>query len=391
MANRTDVSTAQETASWAGVASLSLGILAIVMSEFLPASLLTSISADLDVSEGATGQSVTVTAVAAAFSALLTSVVLPRADRRHVVQGLMVLAIASNLVVAVAPNLFVLLLARVLLGLALGGFWAMATSMAASLVPADHIGRALTVINAGVSAAAVAAIPLGTWLGDVWGWRQVFVLAAGFGVLALVTQIITLPRVLPTTSNGLGTLGETLRSRVVVIGLVAILLIFSGHFGGFTYIRPAVESMSGIDAGGLAALLLAFGVATFIGTAISGPLADRVLPVAVASFPVLAGAGMLVMLASGGSTAGLYVAVALWGLGYGGLPTSVLTWGARVEPDRLEQIGGLIVTACSIAIAVGAIIGGVLVDNTSDTTPLLVGGIAVIAGAAVIASLRTKN
>jgi predicted MFS family arabinose efflux permease len=383
--------TSREPAAWAGVVSLSLGILAIVMSEFLPASLLTRISGDLGVSEGAAGQSVTVTALAAAVSALSISVVLPRADRRRVMIGLMVLAIVSNLIVAIAPNLAVLLLARVLLGIALGGFWAMATSMAAHMVPTDHIGRALTVVNTGVSAAAVAAVPLGAWLGDVWGWRQVFVLAAGVAFLALLVQVATLPHILPTTTNGLGALGATLRSRVVMIGLAAVLLIFSGHFGGFTYIRPAVENMSDIGAGGLATLLLVFGVANFVGTAISGPLADRALPVAVAIFPALVSAGMFVMLGTDGGTVGLVIAVVLWGFGFGGLPTSMLSWGARVEPDRLEQIGGLIVTACSVAIALGALVGGLLVDNASETAPLLAGGIAAIAGAAVISSLRTKR
>ena len=109
-------------ASWAGVVSLGLGIFAIVMAEFLPASLLPRIAGDLAVSTGAAGQAVSVTAFAAALSALLISVVLPRADRRRVKIGLTLLAAVSSLIVALAPNLAVLLAARLLLGVALGGF-----------------------------------------------------------------------------------------------------------------------------------------------------------------------------------------------------------------------------------------------------------------------------
>ncbi|AWB94079.1 MFS transporter [Aeromicrobium chenweiae] len=361
------------------------------MSEFLPASLLPRIAEDLDVSEGAAGQSVTVTAIAGAVSALLIAVVLPRADRRRVMLGLTVLAIMSDLLVALAPDLVVLLGARVLLGIALGGFWAMAAAMAAQLVPADRIGRALTVINAGVSVAAVVAVPLGAWLGDVWGWRGVFLLGAGIALLALVVQAATLPSVAAPVTGGLRVLASTLRSRTVVIGLVAVLLIFGGHFGGYTYIRPATESMTDIDAGGLAALLLVFGVASVVGTMLSGPLADRALRVTVFLFPAAAALGMLVMVGTSGSTVGLYVAAVLWGFGFGGVPTAVLSWGARTEPDRLEQIGGLIVTVCNIAIAVGAVVGGLLVDRSADSSPLLVGGIAVASGAVVIASLRTTR
>jgi predicted MFS family arabinose efflux permease len=370
-------------ASWAGVFSLSLGIFAIVMSEFLPASLLPRIADDLRVSDGAAGQAVSVTAFAAALSALLISVVLPRADRRRVKIGLTLLAVLSNLTVAAAPNLFVLLPARLLLGVALGGFWAMATSMAAHLVPAHHLGRALTVVNSGVAAATVAAVPLGAWLGDVWGWRQVFLLGAGVALLALIVQAMTLPSVMPSGTGGLRALGSVLRSRVVLAGLLAILLIFGGHFSGFTYIRPAAESLSGIDAGGFAVLLLVFGVANFLGTAAAGPLADRSPRIGVFLFPAVLGAGMLVM-----NAGGLFVAAAIWGFGFGGVPTTVLSWGARTQPERLEQIGGVIVTVCNVAIALGAVVGGLLVDGVSAGTPLLVGGLTAIVGAVALTTAR---
>lgn len=391
MTTTTQASTKQEPAQWAAVVSLSLGILAIVMSELLPASLLPRMADDLGVSEGAAGQSVTVTAIAGAFAALFISVVLPQADRRRVMIGLTLLAAISNLIVAAAPNLTVLLLARVLLGISLGGFWAMATAMAGHLVPANHMGRALTVINAGVSIAAVAAVPLGAWLGDVWGWRGVFVLGAGAAVLALLVQAATLPHISPTATatSGLRELGSTVRRPAVFIGLIAILLIFSGHFSGFTYIRPALESIADIDTGGLAILLLAFGVANVLGTTVSGPLADRSIRTAVLLFPALVGAGVLLMVLAGDLTFGMYAAAVLWGFGFGGVPTSVLTWGAKTEPTRLEQIGGLIVTACNLAIAAGAVIGGVLVDNVAAGAPLVVGGISAIVGAIVIASLRS--
>lgn len=383
--------TAHHPGSWAGVVSLGLGIFAIVMSEFLPASLLPLMAGGLAVSVGEAGLAVSVTAFAGALSALLISVVLPRADRRRVMLGLTVLAIVSDVLVASAPNLVVLLAARVLLGVALGGFWAMATAMAAHLVHPDHVGRALTVINAGVAVATVAAVPLGAWLGGVWGWRSVFLLGAGVAVLALVVQASTLPSVQPSAGSGLRALGAVLRSRVVLIGLLAILLVFGGHFSGFTYVRPAAQGLSGIDGGGFAMLLLVFGIANFLGTSLSGPVADRAPRLGVLLFPAVLGIGMLVMVATGQSIAGLFLAAALWGLGFGGVPTTVLSWGARVEPARLEQIGGVIVTVCNIAIAIGASLGGLLVDGIGSSTPLLAGGIAALVGAAVLTSLRSRR
>jgi DHA1 family purine ribonucleoside efflux pump-like MFS transporter len=89
--------------------------------------------------------------------------------------------------------------------------------------------------------------------------------------------------------------------------------------------------------------------------------------------------------------AGLFTATVLWGFGFGGIPTTVLTWGARAEPARLEQIGGLIVTVCNIAIALGAVTGGVLVDNVAANVPLLIGGITAIVGAALLTTLRQPH
>ena len=195
----------------------------------------------------------------------------------------------------------------------------------------------------------------------------------------------------PTGSTGLKELATVLRSRVVLAGLFAILLVFSGHFGGFTYIRPAVESMSDIGAGGgLALLLLVFGIASFVGTLLAGPVADGAPRVGILVFPSVLAVGMSVMFATGDSLAGLFIAAALWGFGFGGVPTTALSWGGRVEPARLEQIGGLIVTVCNVAVAVGAGLGGALVDGVAPVMPLLVGSAAAAVGALLLTSLRDR-
>ncbi|MBM2620841.1 MFS transporter [Actinoplanes sp. LDG1-06] len=378
-------------AAWAGVVSLSLGFFAFVMAEFLPASLLPRIAGDLGVSPGAAGQTVTVTAVGAGLAGLLLPAWLPRVDRRHVTLGLTVAAIVSNVLVALAPNLPVMLAARLILGVALGGYWALAIAMVAQLVPGDRLGRAVTVINAGVSVATIAAVPLGTWLGELWGWRAVFLLGGGVAVLALVAQAVTLPGVAPQAVGGLRALGSALRSGFLLLGLTAILLIAAGQFTGFTYIRPAAEFVSGIDAGGLAALLLVYGVANVLGTAASGFLVDRSMRVAAVGFPAVSGIGMVAMVLSGGSVAGLFAAVALWGFGFGGVPTTTQTWGARADPARLEQVGGLTVVAFQVAIAAGAIVGGLLVDGAAATTPLTVGGTVMVAGGFLLAAARRRT
>jgi DHA1 family purine ribonucleoside efflux pump-like MFS transporter len=380
-----------ERASWSGVVSLGLGVFAIVMAEFLPASLLSRIAGDLGVSEGVAGQSVSVTAIVAAVAGITLPVLLPRLDRRRVMLGLTVLAVASDLLVAFAPNYAVLLAARVLLGITLGGFWALAIAMTARLVPARRLGLAMTVVNTGVSLATVAAIPLGTWLGEVWGWRAVFVLAAAVGVVAFVVQAIVLPSVRPNGAPGFGPLFATLRSRLILLGLLATALIAGGHFTGFTYIRPAAEVIGGIEASGLALLLLVYGLAVFAGNLAAGPVADRRMRVAVLLFPLALGAAMLVFAVAGATTAGVLAAVALWGFGFGGAPTTLMTWMARAEPTRLESVGGLQAATFQVAIAAGAVVGGVLVDGVGVGAALVGGGVAVLAGAVLLSTLKHRR
>ena len=377
-------------ASWAGVASLGLGVFALVMAEFLPASLLPHIAADLDVSEGAAGQSVSVTAIVAALAGLMVPVLLHKLDRRHLMLGLSSAAVTSAVLVAIAPSYLVLLAARVLLGISIGGFWSLAISLTARLVPADKLGRGLTVVNIGVSLATVAAIPLGTWLGEVWGWRAVFALAAGVGMLAVVFQAAVLPRVQSSTAAGFRPLFATLRSRMVVVGLVAMAFVVGGHFVGFTYIRPAAGEIGGLDASQLAVLLVVYGVAAFAGNVVAGPLVDKRMRLAVLLVPAAIGIAMIIFAFAGGTAVGVIAAVAVWGLGFGAVPTALTTWIARAEPTRLESVGGLQAAVFQVSIAVGAALGGLLVDSIGVQTALLVGGASAVFGAILLVAIKPR-
>jgi DHA1 family purine ribonucleoside efflux pump-like MFS transporter len=380
----------EQKTSWVAVASMSVGVFALVMAEFLPASLLSRIATGLGVSEGVAGQSVTVTALVAAISGLTIPVLLSRLDRRYLMIILSVLAVASDLLVAVAPNYPVLLAARILLGVAIGGFWSLAISITARLVPASKLGLGLTIVNVGVSLATVAAVPLGTLLGEAWGWRAVFLLTAGVGIIAVVIQLVALPSMRATGSGGFGPLQTTLRSRLIQVCLFSMALMGAGHFAGFTYIRPAATEVGGLDPDQLAAMLLVYGIGIVAGNLLAGPLADRRLRLAVALFPLVLGAAMIAFTLLGGSRVMLFVAVVLWGIGFGALPTVISTWLARAEPKSLESVGGLQAAVFQLAIAVGAFLGGLLVDGAGVRSALVLGGIASALGAVILVMVNPR-
>jgi predicted MFS family arabinose efflux permease len=346
--------------AWAAVFSLALGVFGLVTAEFLPASLLTPMALELGVSEGLAGQAVTVTALVALLSGLLAASMTRGIDRRVVLMGFTALLIASNLLVAFAPSLTVLLLARILLGIALGGFWSMAAATAMRLVPSAVLPRALSMIFSGVSVATIVAAPLGSYLGGMYGWRSAFLLAAVIGVVTLGFQLFALPRLAPRGAARLGTLLEVLLRPGIGVGILGTVLVFGGHFALFTYIRPFLESVAGVGLDGLALMLLGFGVANFAGTLLAGWLLERSLRGTLVLMPVLIGGAALALALLPFGVVGQALLVALWGLAFGGVPVGWSTWVARSVPDQAESAGGMVVAAVQLAIATGAAAGGLV-------------------------------
>ncbi|MCB8882173.1 MFS transporter [Acidisoma cellulosilytica] len=373
-----------EKASWPAVFSLTLGVFSLVTAEFLPASLLTPMAASLHISEALAGQAVTATALVALVAALLAAVVTRGLDRRLVLMGFSVLLILSNLLVAAAPNLILLLLARILLGIALGGFWSMATAVAIRLVPAPMVPRALSILFSGVSVATIVAVPLGSYLGGLYGWRSVFLFATLIGVVTLLCQMTFLPKLVSHHAARLETLVEVLLRPGMRLGVICSVLVFGGHFALFTYVRPFLETTAGIGANGIALMLLGFGVANFVGTMLAGVLLERSLRLTLTLAPLIIGAVGLGLAVLHLGLPAHAVLVALWGMAFGAVPVGWSTWTARSVPDETESAGGILVAAVQIAIAAGAALGGSVFSFSGVTGVFLAGGILLLLTACVV-------
>lgn len=388
--NRLDLdpppSDTDRAAAWPAVFSLSLGVFGLVTAEFLPASLLTPMARDIGVSVGVAGQAVTATAVVGALAGLATAIVTRGVDRRIVIWTLTGSLILSSLLAAVATDLATLLAARVLLGVGLGGFWSMVAATAMRLVPAADLPRAMALVFTGVSVATVSAAPVGAVLGELWGWRTVFVLSAATGVIALASQLATMPRLPARGSPDIGTLVGLLRRPSIAVVLAGVVVVISGHFAGFTYIRPFLEQIPRLSVEAISFVLLAFGVGGFFGNLAGGTIASRSAKASVIFGALLVAAMTSSLLLIGASPAGAGIAVGLWGFAFGALPVGFQTWLVRVAPEaEAESAGGLLVAAFQVAIASGAVFGGLLVDGFGTlgviayaAAATLLGGIGVL-------------
>ncbi|RYG14639.1 MAG: MFS transporter [Burkholderiales bacterium] len=373
-----------DAARWPAVISLSLGVFGLVTAEFLPASLLTAMAADLHISVGTAGQAVTATALVGAVAAPAVPLLTARFDRKYVLLALTLLLLMSNVLAATASSLAVLMTARVILGVALGGFWSMAAALTMRLVPEQVFPRAMSLVLTGVSVATVCAAPIGAWMGNLWGWRSAFVAAGGVGIIALAVQLATLPAMPPRDQASLHGLRELLTRAPVRIALLAVLLVISGHFAGFTYIRAVMEDVTHLPVASITGVLLGYGIGGFLGNFAGGWLAGRSERLAIVTGSVLIALLAATLIAGGTSPVVTAVAVSLWGFAFGAFPVGFQTWIVRAAPDQAEAAGGLLVSAFQIAIATGAIAGGLMVDRLGALGAPAFALVAVVLGGLLV-------
>lgn len=370
--------------AWRAVYALALGVFGLIVAEFLPASLLTPMATSLGVSEGMAGQAVTATALVALVTGLLITPATKNIDRRWVLMFFSLLQIISSMMVAFAPSLEFLLLGRLLLGIAIGGFWSMSTATAMRLVPAAFVPKALAIIFSAVSVATVVAAPLGSYLGGMIGWRNVFIICALPSLVALFWQLWVLPSMRPESAGSFATLFKVLRRPGMLGGMLATILIFSGHFAFFTYLRPFLETVAQASVEGVSLILLGFGLANFVGTSIAGYLLARSLHMTLALVPLVMSILALMMVTFGHLALLDGLMVAMWGFAFGLVPVGWSTWLATTVPDEAESAGGLLVASIQLAISAGAAGGGAVFDITGASGVFTGSGLLLISAMVIV-------
>lgn len=277
-----------------------------------------------------------------------------------------------------------MMLARVLLGIALGGFWSLSTATAMRLVPFAFFPQALSIIFSGVSIANVVVAPLGTFLGDLIGWRGVFLVGGALGLLGFLGQYFTLPRMAPTGGTSLNTLVSLLGRRVVQFGLLGLFLTFGGYIAFFTYLRPFLEGVTHLTVTTITGALFAMGLASFAGSTVAGRVVGWNRRAVHILTPLLMGVLILGFFLFGHLSAVTAVLLALFGFLFSFLPVAWSNWIAHAVPDEVESAGGLQVAAIQGGMTLGAALGGMTLDHAGIPGLLTGSGLALLLGALVI-------
>jgi predicted MFS family arabinose efflux permease len=365
---------------------MSMCVAMLIAAEFMPVSLLTPIAADLGASAGMAGQAISISGLFAVVTSLLIPTVARRFDRRHVLMALTAVMLASLLLIAAAPNFIVLMAARALLGITIGGFWALATATIMRLVPAASVPKALGVLYTGNAIATAFAAPIGSYMGAIIGWRGTFLALAPIVAVNLVWQWVSLPSMPPEPAKPHGSIVSLLKRRYVAMAMLGVMLTFAGAFAAFTYFRPFLEATTGVTVPQLSMLLLGLGVAGFAGTYFATALLGRHLYPMLRWLPLALAAVTVAMVLVGHVLWAVAVTMIAWGALNSALPVAWSTWLSRAVSDEPDSGGGLMVAAIQLAIMLGAALGGLLLDRMSIAATLI-GGAAFL----VLASLTVGN
>jgi predicted MFS family arabinose efflux permease len=374
--------------TWSAVGSLALCVTLLIAAEFMPVSLLTPIATDLGATVGMAGQAISISGLFAVVTSLLIATVAARFDRRHVLVALTGLMLCSLALIASAQNFAVLMVARALLGVVVGGFWALATATVMRLVPESSVAKALGVVYMGNAVATAFAAPIGSYLGGVIGWRGVFWALVPITLANLAWQWVSLPTMPPQVANPVGKVFALLKRRNVAFGMLGVMLTFGGAFGIFTYLRPFLETRTGATVPQLSVLLLCLGMAGFIGTSGATKFVGRHLYLLLGGLPVALGVVTLFLLGVQHSMWAVGLVLVVWGTIQSATPVVWSTWLSKGIADEPESGGGLMVGAIQLAIMLGAGFGGVLLDHLSVTATFIGGATLLVAASAVVGTGR---
>lgn len=355
---------------WTAVIAVGLATFSVVTTEMLPVGLLTSIAETLSITTGSAGLMISLPALLAALFAPFVVIASGGIDRRWILCGLLALLVIANLASALAPNLILMLAARILVGFCMGGIWAIAGGLASRLVPQNATGLATSIIFGGVAAASVLGVPLGAFIGDAIGWRWAFGIMAVFSALVLVFHLAVIPSLPVTGSANISQFITQLGNRKIQTGLFLTLLLVTGHFVAFTFVRPLLISVSGVDTQWIGAILFAYGAAGIAGNFLAGITAARCTTFTLIAIAAGLALTPLLFITAGQSVTGGAGILIFWGLAYGGLSVGLMTWMMKAAPRALEIAAALYVGVFNTGIALGSWSGGQIVDMLALTDTL---------------------
>ncbi|MEV4167090.1 MFS transporter [Nonomuraea dietziae] len=356
----------QDKLPMAALLALATAVFVTSLTETLPAGVLPAMSADLGVSESAMGQSVTIYAIGTALTAIPLTAATAGWRRKRLLLTAMAAFAVANTVTAVSANFPVTMVARFVAGVAAGLAWALLAGYARRMAPVHLQGKAIAIAMAGIPVALSLGVPAGTFLGQALGWQVAFLIMTVLTAVLLLWIIAAVPDYPGQPRGGRTPMLRTLRVPGVTPVLFVTLVFVLAHTILYTYIATFLDRLG--MGGSTDLVLLVFGAASLVSIWIVAAHINRRLRALTIASTVLVAAAAAVLAVLAGSPALVYVAVTLWGLGWGGAPTLLQTAVGDAGGEAADAAQAMLVTLWNAAMAGGGVVGGVLLGLLGATS-----------------------
>ena len=375
--------------------ALTISAFAIGTTEFVIVGLVPTIAEQLSISLPSAGLLVSIYALGVAIGAPVLTALTGKLPRKQLLLALMVLFTIGNLLAWQAPGYITLVIARLLTGLAHGVFFSIGSTIATSLVPKEKAASAIAIMFGGLTVALVTGVPLGTFIGQHFGWRETFLAVSMLGVIALIASAVLVPSNIP------GRAPASLSDQLKVLTHPRLLMIYAitalgygGVFTAFTFLAPMMQNLAGFTPNAVSWILLGYGVAVAIGNIWGGKLADKHGAVSALKFIFAALAALLLVFQFTASVqyAALATILVMGVFAFGnvpGLQVYVVQKAEQYTPAAVDVASGLNIAAFNVGIALGSVIGGQTVEHYGlAQTPWI--GALIVVGALLLTGLSGR-
>lgn len=364
--------------------ALTLSAFAIGTTEFVIVGLIPTMATDLNVSLPSAGLLVSLYALGVAVGAPVLTALTSKMNRKHTLLGVMALFVVGNVLAWQAPGYNTLIAARILTGLAHGVFFSIGSTIATGLVSKEKAASAIAIMFTGLTVALVTGVPLGTYIGQHFGWETTFLIVAILGLIALIGSALLVPNNLKQDAV------TSLKDQLKVLTQPRLLLVYSitalgygGTFTAFTYLAPILEQVSGFDAGAVGLIMLVYGVSVAVGNIQGGKMADNLGPIKALTFIFTGLAAILFILnVTAYNPIAAVITILVWGaFAFGnvpGLQVYVVKLAEEYAPNAVDVASGLNIAAFNVGIALGSWSGGLIVKQAGLMNTPWVGGTVVI-------------
>lgn len=385
-------------AMWRGipvpVLALTMCAFCIGTAEFVVMGLLPDIARDLSVSIPAAGQLVTAYALGVVLGAPILAALTAQQPRKRVLLMMVGVFILGNAIAAMSPNYAILASARVLAAFAHGTLFGVGAVVAAGMVPANRQASAIGLMFLGLTLANILGVPLGTLVGQSFGWRATFGVITALGIVALVPVYFLVPEIATKASGGMRRELTVLRHPDVLLAIATTVLSSASVFTLFTYVVPILQDLSGFTPANITLILFMIGIGLTVGITLGGKFSDRGPMRAMITMLVGMAIILVVLPLVVHSKTATLVVIFVWAMAAFGLVPGLQSRVVDKAIHAPNLASTLNIAGFNLGNAAGAFLGGVVIDQGwgLGAVPIAAALVAMAgAAAAALGALRDRR